>query len=158
MHVGLTAELAFSADLARHARNFRCKRAELIDHGVDGVLQLQDFSAYFNSNFARQVAGGHRGGNLGDVSDLVGQVAGHGIDAVRKILPGSSNALHHSLSAELAFGTNFASHTSYFAGERVELVHHDVDGVLELQNFAAHIHRDLARQIAVSDGGGDFCD
>src|ERR1700719_2993924 len=114
MHVGLTAELAFCADLARHARNFRSKRAELIDHGVDGVLQLQDFSAYFNSNLARQVAGGHRGGNLGDVADLVGQGAAHEIDAVRKILPGSSTALPHSLPAELPFGPTFASHTRYF--------------------------------------------
>ncbi len=31
-------------------------------------------------------------------------------------------------------------------GKRVELIHHGVDGVLQLQNFAAHVHRDLARQ------------
>ena len=44
-HFGLTAELSFRADLARHARDFRRERAELIDHRVDGVLQLEDLAA-----------------------------------------------------------------------------------------------------------------
>ena len=43
-------------------------------------------------------------------------------------------------------------------GERVELIHHRVDGVLQLQNFAAHVHRDLAGQIAVGHGRGHFGD
>ena len=35
----------------------------------------------------------------------------------------------------------------------VELVHHRVDGVLELENFAAHVDGDLAGQVAARDGG-----
>src|SRR5207253_537106 len=36
LDLGLAAELAFGADLAGHARDFRGERAELIDHRVDG--------------------------------------------------------------------------------------------------------------------------
>ena len=41
LHVGLAAELAFGADLARHARHLRRERRELVHHRVDGVLQLR---------------------------------------------------------------------------------------------------------------------
>ena len=44
-HLGLAAELAFGADLARDARHLGGERAELIDHRVDGVLQLEDLAA-----------------------------------------------------------------------------------------------------------------
>src|SRR5205085_504678 len=33
LHVGLTAQYAFGADLAGHARHFRGERTELLDHG-----------------------------------------------------------------------------------------------------------------------------
>ena len=42
--------------------------------------------------------------------------------------------------------------------KRVELVHHRVDGVLQLQDLALHVHRDLLRQVAVGHGGGHFGD
>ena len=60
------------------------------------------------------------------------------------------------LAAQLAFGTHFARHARHFRGERAELIHHRVDGVLQLQNFAAHVDRDLARQIAPRHGRGHF--
>ena len=40
------------------------------------------------------------------------------------------------LAAELAFGADFARDARDFGGEAVELVHHRVDGVLQLENFA----------------------
>src|SRR6185369_11529478 len=41
--------------------------------------------------------------------------------------------------------TDFAGHASHFRGERSELIHHRIDGVLEFQNLALHIHSDLLR-------------
>src|SRR5439155_384992 len=58
LHVGLTTELAFRADFAGHAGHFTGERAELIDHRVDGVLQLEDFALYIDRDFLREVAGG----------------------------------------------------------------------------------------------------
>ena len=63
---------------------------------------------------------------------------------VRQILPNARHALHFRLPAELAFGAHFARHARHFRCERAELIHHRVDGVLQLQDFALHIHRDLA--------------
>ena len=157
-HVGLAAEPAFGADLARHARHFAGEAVELVDHGVEGFLQLQDFAAHVDGDLARQVAAGDGGGHLGDVADLAGQVAGHRVDDVGQVLPGAGDARHLRLAAELAFGADFARHARHFGGEGVELVDHGVDGVLQLENFAAHVDRDLARQVAARHGGRDLGD
>src|SRR3982074_1775578 len=45
------------------------------------------------------------------------------------------------------FRTPLARHPRHFRGERTELVHHRVDGILELQNLAPHINRDFLRQV-----------
>ena len=62
---------------------------------------------------------------------------------VGQILPGAGDALHVGLAAELAFGADFAGHARHFGGERAKLIHHRVDGVLELQDFALDVDGDL---------------
>src|SRR5262249_21082853 len=157
-HHGLAAELAFGADLARHARHLAGKGVELVHHGVDGVLELENFAAHVDRDLFRKVAAGDRGRHLGDVAHLCGQVRGHRVDAVSQVLPRAGDAEHVRLSAEAPFGADFARHAGDFAGERVELIDHRVDGLLELQDLAAHVHRDLLRQVAAGDGGGDVGD
>ena len=44
LDLGLAAELALGADLARHARDLVGERAQLVDHRVDGVLELEDLA------------------------------------------------------------------------------------------------------------------
>ena len=83
-----------------------------------------------------QVAVGHGRGHVGDVAHLAGQVAGHEVHVVGQVLPGAGDALHVGLAAELAFGADFAGHAGHFGGERAELIHHRVDGVLQLEDFA----------------------
>ena len=143
-HLRLAAELAFGADFARHARHFRGKGVELVHHGVDGVLQLENLALHVDGDLARQVAARHGRRHLGDVAHLRGQVAGHGVDAVGQVLPGAGDAGHVGLAAEPAFGADLARHARHLAGEAVELVHHGVEGFLELQDFAAHVDGDLA--------------
>ena len=50
---------------------------ELIDHRVDGVLQLEDLALHVDGDLARQVAARDRGRHLGDVAHLRRQVGGH---------------------------------------------------------------------------------
>ena len=160
-HIGLTAQASFGADLARHARHFRCESVELIDHRVDGLLQLQDLAADVHGDLLGQVAAGDGGGDLGDVADLSRQVAGHGVDAVRQVLPGARHARHLGLPAQTSLGADLARHARHLAGESVELIDHRVDGLLQLQDLAADIHRDLARQVAAGHGRrhlGDVAD
>ena len=105
-----------------------------------------------------KIAVGDGGCHFGDVAHLAGEVAGHEVDVVGEILPGSGDAGHVGLAAELAFGAHFAGHARHFAGEGVELVDHGVDGVFQLENFALHVDGDLAGQVAAGHGGGDFGD
>ena len=57
-----------------------------------------------------------------------------------------------------AVGAHFARHARHFRRERPQLIHHRVDGFLQLQNFAAHVHRDLAREVAAGHRRGHFGD
>ena len=107
---------------------------------------------------ALQVAVGDRGHDLGDAAHLVGQVRGHEVDVVGQVLPGAGHALHLGLAAQLAFGADFAGHAGHFRGERAELVHHRVDGVLQLEDLALDVDGDLLRQVAVGDGRGHLGD
>jgi hypothetical protein len=75
--------LPFGAYFARHARHFGGERTELIDHGVDGVLQFENFAAHVDRDLAREVALGDGSGDFGDVTHLPRQVARHGVDASR---------------------------------------------------------------------------
>jgi len=53
-----------------------------------------------------------------------------------EILPGSGHARHLRLTTELAFWCRLhARRASLFAGKRIELVHHRVDGVFQFENF-----------------------
>ena len=69
-HHGLSAELALGADFARHARHFRGEAVELVDHRVDGVLELEDLALDVDGDLARQVAARDGRRDLGDVADL----------------------------------------------------------------------------------------
>src|SRR5204862_194803 len=80
LHVGLTAQFALGPDLARHARDFGGERAELIDHGVDRVLELEDLALDVDGDLLRQVAGRDRRRDVRDVAHLRGQVARHRVD------------------------------------------------------------------------------
>ena len=64
--------------------------------------------------------------------------------------------LHLGLPAELAFGADLLRDARDLGGERVELVDHLVDDVLDLEDLALHVDGDLLRQVAVGDGGRDL--
>ena len=117
-HLRLAAEFAFGADLARHARHFRGEAVELIDHDVDRVLELEDLALHVDGDLLGKVALRHRGGHVGDVADLAGEIVGHQIDVVGQVLPGAGDAAHLRLAAQLAFGADLARHARHLRGER----------------------------------------
>ena len=105
-----------------------------------------------------KVAAGDGRCHFGNVSHLAGQVAGHEVDVVSEIFPRAADTGNLRLPAQLAFCTHFASHAGNFASEGVELVDHRVDGVFQFENFALHVDRDFAGQIATRHSGRDFRD
>ena len=152
-HLRLAAEPAFGADLARHAGDLRGERVELVHHGVDGVLELEDLALHVDRDLARKIAARDRGGHLGDVAHLRGEVGGEQVDVVGQVLPGAADAGHHRLAAQAAVGSHLARHPGHLGGERAQLLHHGVEGFLQQQDLAAHVDRDLLRQVAARDGG-----
>ena len=73
-------------------------------------FQLQDLAARVGGDLLGQVAIGNRGGDLGDVAHLAGQVIGHRVDVVGQVLPGASHALDLGLAAQLAVSADLARH------------------------------------------------
>ncbi len=146
----LAAELALDAHLAGHPGHFSGEGVELVDHGVDGVLQLEELALHVDRDLLAQVAVGHGGGHLGDVSHLAGQVAGHEVHVVGQVLPhpadldGDRRGL-----TELALGADLAGHPGQLGDEPVQLVDHGVDGVLQLEHLALDLGGDLLAQVAV---------
>src|SRR5262249_8067274 len=138
-HHRLAAELAFRADFARHAGDFRRERVELVDHRVDGVLQLQNFSGDVYRDLAPQVAARDGGRDLRDVPDLRREIRREQVDVVREVLPRTGHAGHLRLTAQPSLSADLPRHAGDFAGEGVQLIDHRVDGLLQLQNFAARV-------------------
>ena len=94
------------------------KRVELINHRVDGLLQLQDFAGNVDGDLLRKVAAGDRGRDLGDVADLRGEVARHRVDVVGQVLPCAGDAGHLRLPAELTLRADLARDARHFARRR----------------------------------------
>src|SRR5262249_19562294 len=103
-------------------------------------------------------AAGDGGGDVGDVADLRREVRRHEVDVVGEVLPGAGDAGDLRLTAELAFGTHFARHARDFRREPVQLVHHGVDGVLELDHLAAVFDGDALPVFSARHGGGHVGD
>src|ERR1700722_4272308 len=152
----LTPEFSVGTAFARHAGDFGGERVELVHHRVDGVFQLENFALHVDRNLARQVAAGDGCRDFGDVSDLSREVAGHRVDRVREVLPRTTNSRHVGLTAEAAFGADFARDAGDFGGEGTKLLNHRVERFFELKDFAADVDRDFARKVAARDRGCDF--
>ena len=157
-HVGLPAEPAFDADFARDGRDLVGERRQRLRHAVDRRRQRGHFALGLDREVLFQVAVGDGGHDLDDAAHLLGQVGGHHVHVVGQVLPGAGDAGHLGLAAEAAFGADLARHARDFAGERVQLVDHRVERVLELEDLALDVDRDLARQVAARDGGRDLGD
>src|SRR6185437_6253147 len=154
----LAAELAFAADLACDARHLRGEGVELVHHGVDGGFELEYLAFDVDGDFLRQVAIGDRRGDFGDVAHLAGEVRRHHVDVVGQVIPHAADAAHLRLAAELAFGADLARDARHLRSEGVELIHHGIDGGLELEDLALDVDGDFLRQVAIGDRRRDVGD
>ena len=152
-HLGLSAEPALRPDLAGDARHLGGERPELIDHRVDGVLELEDLALGLDGDLRREVAVGDRRRDGRDVPHLRGEVRSEQVHVVGEVLPRAGDVLDVRLSAELALGADLFRDARHLRCEGAELLDHPVDGVLELEDLAARLDGDLLRQVAVGHGG-----
>src|SRR6185295_5892664 len=153
-HFRLAAELSFRTYFFRDACYFVGENAQAVYHVVHGVLEREHLALRLDGDLLREVAVGDGRRHVGDVSHLRGQVGGEDVHVVGEVAPHTARAGDLRLAAELSFRSYFARHARDFAGEPIELIDHRVDSVLELEDLAAHVDRDLARQIAARHSRG----
>jgi len=82
------------------------------------VTWEEDLAARVDGDLLAEVALGHRGGDLGDVPHLAGQVVGHRVDGVGEALPAPRDGGHLGLTAELAVNADLAGHPGHLGGGR----------------------------------------
>ena len=83
---------------------------------------------------------------------------GHEVDGLGEVLPGAGDPLHLGLAAQDALGAHLPGDPGHLLGEGRQLVHHRVEGVLQLQDLAARVHVDLLRQVAPGHRRGHLRD
>src|SRR5204862_8187900 len=118
------------------------------DHRVDRVLQLEDLAAGVDGGLTGEVAVRDGRGHLGDVPNLAGEVRGHRVDRVGEVLPCTTDTCDLGLPTKLSLRADLARHARDLRRERVELVDHRVDRVLQLEDLAAYFDGDLLREVA----------
>src|SRR5205823_1434633 len=134
------------ADLARYARHLTGERVELVDHGVDRVLELENLAPDVDGDLLGEVAVCDGRRDLRDVADLRGEVAGHAVHALGQVFPDATHALDLSLAAQLALGADLAGDARHLAGKPVQLLDHRVHRLrgaeeLSLQRAPVDLHR-----------------
>src|SRR4051794_12867920 len=150
--LGLPAKLAVGSHLACDARDLGCEDAQRVDHRVDRVGERGDFALRLDRELLVQVSVCDGGDDLRDAAHLGRQIRRHEVDVVGQVLPGAADPLDVRLAAELAFGADLAGDAGDLVGERAQLVDDRVGRVLEVENFALDVDRDLLAQVAVRDG------
>jgi len=96
---------AFVPTSTRHTGHFRGEGIELINHRVDGVLQLEDFRPSRPTVICAEVAAARRRCHLGDVAHLSRQWRRAG-DVVGQVFQVPATSENHGLTAEPAFGAD----------------------------------------------------
>src|SRR5258706_1453714 len=91
---------------AGHPGHLGRERRQLVDHRVDGRLQLQDLAAGVDVDLLAQVSRGDGGCHLGDVAHLAGQVASHEVDVVGEVLPHPRHPADLRLAAQPALAAD----------------------------------------------------
>src|SRR5439155_263873 len=142
----------------RDAGDFRSEGVQLIDHDVDGVLQLADLALDLDRDLLGEVTLLHGRGDLGDVAHLGGEVGGQLVDVVGEVAPGAGSAQDVGLAAQATFVPDLARDARDFGGEGIELVDHAVDGVLQVEDPSRRSSGLLLGEVTFLHGRGDVGD
>ena len=116
--IGLTAEPALDADLARHARHLRGERVQLIDHRVQRFLELQHLAARVDRDLPRQIAAATARATSAMLRTWLVRLLAIEFTLSRELLPDAGDVAHLGLPAEHAFGADLARHARHLGRER----------------------------------------
>src|SRR5207247_1522281 len=124
----------------------------------DRLLELEDLSSDIDGDLLGEVTLLDRGGDLGNVADLAGQVAGHDVHVVGQVFPDAADSLDLGLTTQPALGRKRAVEGRDLVREGVTLVLQLVDRLLELEDLSSDIDGDLLGEIALLNRGRDLGD
>jgi hypothetical protein len=156
-HLGLAAELALGADLARHAGHLGGEDRELLDHGVDDgggaqELALQWPAVDVEPHRLQQVALSHGGDHPRDLGGRPDEVVDQRIDRTLHLAPGAGGQAElHALAGaalladRLADALELPGHALVAGGD---VVHHRGDPT----QGAVMIARQANGEIAAAQG------
>src|SRR5207245_1368512 len=108
LDVRLAAEAPLGAHFLCDARYLRGERPQLVDHRVNGLLQLGHLARRLDRARLRDIALCRSGCDLGDVAHLRREVVRERVDVVGQVLPRPGDALDLRLAAEDALGADLA--------------------------------------------------
>ena len=149
-HFGLGAQFSFDTDFASDRGHLIGEGAKRVGHVVDRFGESRHFAFGFENKFLIQVTVSDRGHDFHDTAHLLGEIRRHEVHVVGEIFPSARDAVHIGLTAQFSFRTDFFRDASHFRREGVQLVHHHVDRVFQLEDFAFRVDRDLLRQVALA--------
>ena len=123
----------------------------MINHVVDGVDKIEYFTADRDGHLLGQITTRHSCRGMRNSSHLQREIGGHRVHRIREILPSAIDTQHIRTTTELTLRTDLSGHTRDFSGEGAQTFHHVIDGVLQIEEFAAHFHVDGFAEIATCD-------
>ena len=134
--LGLATKLSLSAYFASHAGDLGSEGVKLIDHGINGFFQLEDFALNIDSDFAGEIPTRDRRGHVGNIADLGGEISCHAVHAFGELFPNAGDTFHQCLTTEFSLGAYFASYAGHLRGEDGKLLDHSVDQLGRVEEFA----------------------
>ncbi|KAH3673385.1 hypothetical protein WICPIJ_009837 [Wickerhamomyces pijperi] len=104
--LSLNTQLTFNTDILSNSGNFTDEQLQRVHHLVDCQFQIKNLTLSLDMNLLGEVTISNSLGDVGDRSNLVGQVGGHSVNIVGQILPCAINTIHHSLTAQNTIDTD----------------------------------------------------
>ena len=147
---GLT-ELALGADLAGNSGHLGDEPVELVDHGVDRVLQLEHLAADVGGDLLAQVAVGDGADDALHLAGRTHQVVDQAVDRFDAPGPALGRSSEHDALRELAL---LADHLADARELRAECLVGDDDVVEAVGDLAGHarpFERHPGREVAALD-------
>ncbi len=113
-HVRLAPKYAFDPHLSGDPRDLVRGGGQGVGHPVDRLGQRSDLSPSLGGYFLLQVPFGHGGHDRRNAAHLVGQVAGHQVDAFSEITPGARDPRNFRLPAQLTLRADLPRDARHF--------------------------------------------
>src|SRR5271166_3469768 len=156
-HLRLAAELAFGADLTRHARHLRSKNRELFDHGIDQLRRAQELtlersSVHLQLHGLAEVSLRHRADGPGAVDGRPHQVVDECVDRIglhRPIADGSGQ--RHAL-LETAFLAHRRAQPPHFTRDDLLTNNRLIEGLGDSPLDAGPVRWQARGEISIAEG------